>query len=160
MRLSPMPFHPVMRGSIAAALLTIACATNPLAAQEVYKSVDAEGHVTYSDRGAAQSAPKTTLHIDQPDPAEVARLAHEQQLLDADEAVRARQQALEDKNKAAEQHRKQQACDNLRNQYYRMKDAARLYRRDADGTRIYLSDEDADAKREQARRGMIAACGS
>ena len=160
MRISPRVFESVTRGALTAALLTLACATTPLAAQEVYKSVDSEGHVTYSDRGTTKGAPKTSLHVDQPDPAEVARLAHEQQLLNADDATRARQQALEDKNKAAQQRKQQQACERARNSYYQMKDAARLYQRDAAGNRVYLSDADADAKREQARQAMLAACGS
>jgi hypothetical protein len=160
MRMSPSPFYSVIRGAINAALLALACAATPLAAQDVYRSVDAQGHVTYSDRGPTQGAPKTTLHVEQPDPAEVARLAHEQQLLDADEATRARQQALEDKNRAAQQRKQLQTCERARNNYYQIQDAARLYQRDADGNRIYLSDEDADASREQARRTMIAACGS
>jgi hypothetical protein len=160
MRISHGLFDSVTRGAITAALLTLACAATPLAAQEVYRSVDSEGHVTYSDRGATKGAPKTTLHIEQPDPAEVARLAHEQQLLDADEATRVRQQAAEDRNKAAQQRKQQQACERARSNYYQMKDVARIYQRDAQGNRAYLSDEDADATREQARRTMIAACGS
>jgi Domain of unknown function (DUF4124) len=160
MRMSANPFESIIRGAITAALLTLACAATPLAAQDVYRSVDAEGHVTYSDRGTSKGAPKTTLRVEQPDPAEVARLAHEQQLLDADEATRARQQALEDRNRATQQRKQQQACERARNNYYQIKDAARLYQPDADGNRVYFSDEDADAKREQARRTMIVACGS
>jgi hypothetical protein len=41
-----------------------------------------------------------------------------------------------------------------------MKDAARLFKRDADGSRVYMSDEDADAMRQQARQAMSAACGT
>jgi hypothetical protein len=160
MRISHGLFDSVTRGAITAALLALGCAATPLAAQQVYRSVDSQGHVTYADRGATKEAPKTTLHIEQPDPAEVARLAHEQQLLDADEATRARQQALEDRNKATQQRKQQQACERARSNYYQMKDVARIYERDAQGNRAYLSDADADATREQARRTMVAACGS
>jgi len=160
MRISLMLLDSVTRAVIAAALLALAGAASPLAAQDVYRSVDADGHVTYSDRGGSKGAPKTSVHVDQPNPAEVARLAHEQQLLDADEATRARQQALDDRNRAVQQHKQQQACERARSYYDEIKDAARMYQRDAQGNRIYLSDEDADARRAQARRTMIAACGS
>jgi hypothetical protein len=140
--------------------LALVCAASPLAAQEVYKSVDADGHVVYSDRGATKGAPKTAVHVDQPDPAEVARLAHEQALLTADEQARARQQAIDDKNKAQQQHKQQQACEKARSHYSYLRDSARIYQRDTDGSRMYLSDEAADAAREQARQAMIAACGS
>jgi uncharacterized protein DUF4124 len=163
MSISPPAFGRGRCGAMSWALLALACAATPLAAQEVYKSVDAQGHVVYSDRGTTKSAPKTALHIEEPDPAEVARLAHEQELLKADEQARARQQAVDDKTKsqqAQQQHKQQQACEQARNHYYYLKDSPRVYQRDADGNRVFLSDEDADAMREQARRSMLTACGS
>jgi len=147
-------------GAMTVALLALACAVAPLRAQEFYRSVDAQGHVVYSDRGAVKGAPKTMMHVDEPNPAEVARLAHEQELLSADEAARARQQALDDKNKATQQRKKQQACDKARTDYSRMKESARLYQRDATGNRVYYTDDEADVMREQARRAMVATCGS
>ena len=160
MRISAAAFGSVTCGAMTAALIALACAAAPLPAQEVYKSVDADGHVVFSDRGAVKGAPKTTVHVAEPDPAEVARLAHEQELLSADEAARARQQAVEDKNKAVQQRKKQQTCEKTRTEYYHIKESARLYQRDAAGNRVYYSDAEADSLREQARRAMIAACGS
>lgn len=160
MRSATAAFGSVTGGAMIAALLVLACAAAPLTAQEVYKSVDAQGHVVYSDRGVSKGAPKTAVHVDEPNPVEAARLAHEQQLLEADDAARARQQAAADKNKATLERKKQQACEKARNQYFQMKDAARLYGRDAEGNRIYLSDDEADAQRESARRTMVSSCGS
>jgi uncharacterized protein DUF4124 len=160
MRLARAAFDSVTRGATIVALLALACLPAALPAQEVYRSVDANGHVVYSDRGASKSAPRTTLHVKEADPAEAARLAHEQALLDADEAARVKQQALEDKSRANQQHKQQQTCDKARTEYVHMKESARLYKRDAEGNRVYYNDDDADAMREQARRAMVAACGS
>lgn len=160
MRISAAAFGSGTRGAMTMALLALGCAATPLPAQEVYRSVDAQGHVVYSDRSAVKNAPKTSLHFAEPDPGEVARLAHEDELLKADEQARQRQQAIDDKNKAQQQRKQQQACEQARNHYYYLKDSARIYQRDADGNRMYLSDEAADATREQARRAMVAACGS
>jgi hypothetical protein len=160
MRISPPAFGSGTRSAITLALLAFGCAAAPLAAQEVYKSVDADGHVVYSDRGATKSAPKTALHVEEPDPAEVARLAHEQELLKADEQTRMHQQAIEEKSKAQQQRKQQQACEQARSHYNYLRDSARIYQRDTDGSRMYLSDEAADAAREQARRAMVSACGS
>jgi hypothetical protein len=160
MRISPAAFGSRARAVTLVTLLLLGCATTPLTAQEIYKSVDSQGHVVYSDRGGSKSAPKTALHVEEPDPTEVARLAREQELLKADDAARSRQQALEDKSKATQQHKKQLACENARNQYYHMREAARLYKRDDSGSRVYYSDDEADAMREQARQAMVAACGS
>ena len=49
-----------------------------LAAQEVYKSVDSEGHVVYSDRGSSKSSVSTPVHVQESDPAGAAQLAKEQ----------------------------------------------------------------------------------
>ena len=160
MRVFAAAFGSSMHSAMTLALLALACAATPLPAQDVYKSVDAHGHVTYSDRGTVKDAPKTSLRVAEPDPAEVARLAHEDELLKADEQVRMRQQAIDDKNKAQQQRKHQQACEQARNHYNYLKDSARIYQRDADGSRMYLSDEAADAAREQARRAMVSACGS
>jgi hypothetical protein len=148
------------RGAILGALLALARAGDPAAAQEVYKSVDANGRVVYSDRGVTQNAPKTAVHVDEPDPAEVARLAKEQEVLSAADRERARQQAAEDKQKATDEHRKEAACQSARNYYFRVKDQNRIYRRDADGNRVYYSDEEADALKERARQTMSSACGN
>jgi len=148
------------RGAVIGALAALVCGTRPLPAQEVYKSVDAQGHVVYSDRGSSKSAPKTTLHVDEPDPAEAARLAKEQEMLKAEDAQRTKQQASEEKRKATQEHNRQAACESARNKYFHLRDSGRIYTRDADGNRVYYSDEQADAMREQARQAMTAACGT
>lgn len=144
----------------ALALLMLFVSAPPGTAQEVYKSVDADGHVTYSDRGTTKNAPKTSLKVEEGDPAEAARLAKEQQLLKAEDAQRTRQDAADAKNKAAEDRQRESACKNARNNFNRLKDSNRLFKIEADGSRSYYSDEEADAMRLQAQRAMTAACGS
>ena len=151
-------------GTVCGALLCAALLA-PLAAhaQEIYKSVDANGHVVYADRGNSKTAPKTSIHVEPPDAANAARLAKEQQLLDADEQQRKAQQALDDKGRAQQEvkaRQRQQRCQSAKDHYYAMKDATRLYTRDADGNRVYYSDEESDKKRDEARRAMQAACGN
>jgi hypothetical protein len=128
--------------------------------QEIYKSVDAEGNVVYSDRAQSKNAPTTAVHVTEPDPAEVARLAKQQQLLNASDRERQKQEAADAKNRAALERKQQVSCENARNKYFRYKDSGRIYQRDADGNRVFYTDSEADALREQARRSMVAACGS
>ncbi|TLZ38028.1 MAG: DUF4124 domain-containing protein, partial [Gammaproteobacteria bacterium] len=86
------------RGRTALAVLMALAAPGLTPAQEVYKSVDAQGHVVYSDRGATKTAPKTSLHVEPGNPAEAARIAKEQSELKAAELERSLQQAADDKN--------------------------------------------------------------
>jgi hypothetical protein len=152
-------FELAWRGGLAA-LLVLAIVRQPVCAQQVYKSVDASGHVVYSDRGSNKTAEPTAVHVEQPDPAEVARIAKEQAVLNADDQARSKQQAAADKEKAAADRRKDQACQNAKNNYFRLRDTGRLYKRDADGNRVYYSDTELDAMRDDAKRAMTSSCGA
>jgi Domain of unknown function (DUF4124) len=142
------------------ALLLLAHPHRALLAQEVYKSTDAQGHVVYSDRANTSTAKKSEVHVTQPDPTEVARIAKEQEILNAQDAQRKQQQAVEDKKKAQSDREKQTRCDTARNHYFSMKDARRIFHLDADGNRVYDTDPEADARRADAKQAMTAACGT
>ncbi|HVW71371.1 MAG TPA: DUF4124 domain-containing protein [Steroidobacteraceae bacterium] len=130
----------------------------PSHADEVYKSVDAQGHVTYSDRPTTNTAKKTEVEVQQADPAEAQRLAKERQLLKEEDSQRRKQQVLEDRAKQQEAHLREQRCAAARQQYNDIKDAARLFKTDADGNRTYLTDAEADLRREVARQAVQTAC--
>jgi hypothetical protein len=139
---------------------SLGCLPASAPANEVYKSVDAAGHVVYSDRADSKAAEKSVVHVDAPDPVEVARLAREQQMEKAEELQRRRQQSNDEKRNAAEEREHQFQCETARNHYYTLKDARRIFDRDADGNRVYLSDADADRKRDEARLAAVSACGT
>ena len=149
----------VRRGTLLVAVVLLASPTCQPRADDIYKSVDAQGHVVYSDRADTSTAQKAVVNVDRPDAKEVARMAKEQEILKAEDIQRNRQKLIDDAKKAQQDHVKQVQCDAARNHFYALKDARRIYDRDADGNRIYLSDADADAKREDARQAMTAACG-
>ena len=146
------------KGALFLTLMMLMGSRCPAQAGEVYKSIDAQGHVVYSDRPDTSAAQKAVVRVDQPNPREVARNAKEQEILDAEETQRKKQQATEDAKKALQDHNRQVQCDNARDHYYSLKDARRIYDRDAAGNRVYYSDADGDAKREEARLAMVAAC--
>ena len=126
---------------------------------QVYKAVDAQGHVTYSDRPTAAGAQKTDVIVQQANPKEAQRLAKERMLLEAEDDQRTRKAAANEHAKAKEDSAKKQLCDNARRHYNDMKDANRIYTIAADGNREYYSDAQADAMRTEAKRAMDAACG-
>jgi regulator of protease activity HflC (stomatin/prohibitin superfamily) len=139
--------------------LLIAAVANPALADQIYKSVDAQGHVTYSDRPNAAGAQKTDVTVQQADPAEAARLAKERQVLNAEDDQRKKQTLVADKNKAQQDKDKQARCQAAKDHYNSIKDG-RLYKRDSEGNRQFMSDSEADAQRETARQVMNTACGT
>jgi len=143
-----------------AVLMTLLPLLSPICAPragEVYKSIDAQGHVVYSDR-ADSAAQKSVVHVDRPAPTEVARNAKEQAILQVEDSQRRKEQSAEDAKKARDEHNRQVQCDGARSRYYSLKDARRIFERDAEGNRVYYNDADADAKREEARQAMVTAC--
>jgi hypothetical protein len=155
-----MTLEIVRFGAVFAALALVLWPAGTVWSGEVYKSVDAQGHVVYSDHPETGTEQKSEVKVEGPNPTEAARIAKEQAILKAEEAQRNKQKSTEDAKKAQTDHTAQVQCDSARNRYYSLKDARRLYDRDADGNRVYLSDQDGDARREAARQAMTAACGS
>jgi uncharacterized protein DUF4124/YXWGXW repeat-containing protein len=51
-------------GALLVALILLVCPERVLRADDIYKSVDAEGHVVYSDRADRSSAPQTLVQIE------------------------------------------------------------------------------------------------
>jgi hypothetical protein len=120
--------------------------------------VDAQGHVTYSDRPNTTGAQKTAVTVQAPDPTEAARLAKEQAILRAEDDQRKKEQLIASQAKDQEDHAKKARCENARNRYNVLKDSGRLFRLDANGNRAYYTDAEADAKREEARQAVSVAC--
>jgi hypothetical protein len=141
------------------ASVTLVASADPSCADEVYKSVDAQGHVVYSDRATTPTAQKSTVHVIQGDPAEAARATRETNVLKAEDNQRKRDQDMDSRNKAQQDHNKQAACEQARNRYNSLKDANVLYRLDAQGNRVFYTDAEADARKEQAHQAMTTACG-
>jgi Domain of unknown function (DUF4124)/WXXGXW repeat (2 copies) len=51
-------------GALLVALILLVCPARMLRADDIYKSVDAEGHVVYSDRADRSSAPQTLVRLE------------------------------------------------------------------------------------------------
>jgi hypothetical protein len=148
------------RVAIAVAGTLSACLVDPASADQVYKSVDAQGHVIYSDRPTTAGAQKTQIAVQQPDPKEAERLAKERVLLRADDDQRSRQQNDANRVKAQQDSEKKQRCATARSHYNFLTSVNRVFEPTADGNRVYYTDAQADAMRAAAKRAMDDACGT
>jgi Domain of unknown function (DUF4124) len=140
--------------------LLVVSAICPAPAEDIYKSVDAEGHVVYSDRPNSPAAQKADVTVQRPDPKEAERLARQRMLLKAEDDQRRKQEQADSKTRAQQESDKKVQCQNARNHYNFLKDSRRIFAPGADGNREYYTDAQADAMREEARRAMNAACGT
>ena len=137
-----------------------ALAAFPARADQVYKSVDAQGHVVYSDRPNATGAQKTEVTFQQADPKEAARLAKERVILNAEDDQRKKQDAAASKAKAQQDADKKAQCDRARQNYNTLKDVRRLSKVDADGNRQYYTDDQTEAMKAAALQTMNTTCGT
>jgi hypothetical protein len=151
----------IRRGSALLAVIMLWGQELPLSADEVYKSVDAEGHVVYSDRAPSAKAQKSEVRVVQPDAQQAARNAREQEILNAEDKQRKQREAAETAqagDKALQEQQKTTRCNQARDRYNLLKDVNLIYHLDGQGNRVYDTDTQADAKREAARQAMQSAC--
>jgi hypothetical protein len=129
----------------------------------IYKTVDAQGNVVYTDKTPSANSQQSNVHYHEPSAGDLKDLDQQHKALQATQNQRL-QEAVNSNSARAQQEKQQQAqqarCESARNHFYLIKDAGRLYQPNAQGDRVYLTDQEADAKRDQARQAMTDACGS
>ena len=146
-----------MRRVIAFALLvSVLCA----ARADIYRSVDAQGHVQYSDtpspgaelvyQGDAHGSVPTSASQTSRPPS----LAERSEQISSQVAAQAAARAVEKDTEDA--HSKQ--CQQARQMYQQSIDARRLYKTGTDGERQYLTDDEAGELRVKYKLAMDTAC--
>jgi hypothetical protein len=140
------------------ALLTTVLMALPLTAvaADVYRSVDAEGHVQYSDTPSPGAQLVSTADAAAPSSddhgAAQAQKVNEQISQRLTQEAAAREVAKD----TADAHDAQ--CKQAQQAYQSAIQARRLYTMSADGQRQYLSDQQADQQRVSYRMAMETAC--
>ena len=142
-------------------LIALSLAILPLAAfADVYRSVDAQGHVQYSDTyspGATLiSTSGDTSATDTSSDAQKSAsqtLKQGQQVSDQLAHDAAARQVAQDKADAQAQQ-----CKQATDAYNNAVQSRRLYTMGADGQRQFMTDDEADAQRVSLREAMDAAC--
>lgn len=146
-------------------LLTLtAAAGQAMAEKEVFRWVDEQGVVHYSDRPIDPRARPTGITFQATDPARIREQELRQWEQQAQAAESARDQeeqavgALEANSKAQEARIRQLECNAARERYTTYTDAPRLYESLPGGERRYLTDEELSAARSQAEADVETWC--
>lgn len=141
--------------SLAALVLAGACT---LARADVFRWVDSDGIVHYSDEWVPGSVVIKTV---KPHPESSAAASGAST---ASVSNRVSQQVSDQENARAMQQDvarvRDTQCNFARQRYMKAIESRRVYKEGKDGERDYMSDAEADAYREQARKDVQAACGS
>lgn len=129
---------------------------------EIYKWVDEQGRVHYGDKPHAQAE---SIHVEgQGEPAkaapdDTARREHQQRVLKSMQMERERKQALRRQVRAAAEEAEQR-CAEARQRLADINGAGFLYRKNARGERVILSDEERAQAAAQAEAAVKHDCGS
>jgi hypothetical protein len=147
--------------TILAALATMAGSAS---AGDIYVTRDAQGKPVYTDTPQAIPAERLKVHSSSTDPAEVqARYDEQMKRYSADDDARAKSAATTaDAKKAAalSAEDKAQRCGEARNRYAAVMQSYRLYEESPEGERRYLSNEEIDLARADAKKVMDEFCGA
>jgi len=132
-----------------------------LARADVYRWVDEQGQPHYSDQWMPGSVVIKTGKS-RPGGADAAATTEQKSLMATSSRISA--QLQEQDNARAVQEDKARnlevRCKSAKDAYMRAITSRKVYKDEKDGTRTYLSDEEADTYREQVRKAVQDACGS
>lgn len=144
-----------MRGLV---LLLALLGSLPPAAGEVFKWTDGSGRVHYSDRPPAGAGTPVPLRASPaPDPGREAREEHRRRLLEAYERERSQRKAQSAKAREDSADRARR-CAYAREELRRRERTGRMFDFDEAGRRHYLSGEEVDRAREDARAAVRRWC--
>jgi Domain of unknown function (DUF4124) len=148
---------PVLRIPIVLACLA---AVGPRAGQadDIYRTVDAQGHVVYSDHAISADSKKVSVDFVAADPQNASRLAKQQAVVNASDAEQDRNARLEAQQQQQLAADRQRACDSARNRFATFNAGGRIYKVDDQGNRVFYSDQEINAERSSAKAAMDSAC--
>ena len=139
---------------------TLALVAAPLWGNEVYRSVDADGHVRYSDRPEGNNVEKVLIVVPRGTPGarapRAASNAGQASAAASAPAAIAGPIPAETAEPSAEERARN--CATARERVERYEVAHRLYRTGADGEREYLSDAEYDEVRARAAQEVERWC--
>jgi hypothetical protein len=147
--------------SIAPGIAILLFALQASRADDMYKTVDPQGRVTYSDHPLSPSSQRISVQVMPANTQEAARLSREQAAVDAESAQQAKQARRDEDDqakKSAQLAQQQQRCNAARNRYALFAAGGRIFKTDTDGNRVYYSDEEIDQQRILTKAAMDSAC--
>lgn len=138
-----------------AMIVVLALAFAPMAGAQLYKHVDKNGKVTYSDQPPANADAKT-LHI----PSSATGTSGGKSYVAQDKELDKKRKADQEKaGKSADAAKKEEEaakrCEQARAGYQYFAEGGRIFK---PGTRELMTDAEIDSERARARRDMDEAC--
>jgi coenzyme F420-reducing hydrogenase alpha subunit len=140
------------------AIAVLALALAPLASAQLYKWVDKDGKVHYSDQPPPASATKQINVAPGPAAPPPSALEKDKALEKTRAQSRDAAKKAEDAEKLARQ--RQEACEKARSYLKGIENGGRFTTFDAKGDRVYMEQDQIDAETAKARKNVEESCKS
>lgn len=149
--------------AIAFALMLVLFAASTTAVGQIYKWTDEDGNVHFADKPVGEEAEKVAIqskrtNADRVQAEQQARVAASAKAAE-EEAAAAPTGPTADEMQARAEERAQK-CDMYRERMARFVRSRRIYREDENGERVYMTEEEMQAAREQVENQVQEYCNS
>jgi Domain of unknown function (DUF4124) len=145
-------------------LLAALLAWSGMASAVVYKWVDAHGKTQYGDRPPdgvhAEVVEMLVQHAGRAEPARTAAAPAASSAKPATPANAAKDNAVKEQVADDVAQTRDKQCVDAQDHYKKLIEGRRIYKDGANGERQYLSDQEIDAERVNAKRAIDEICGS
>ena len=146
-------------GLLASGIFTAGLAATGAHAEDIWKWVDPQGHVQYSDHWTPGAVLIKSDHPRENDSAspsdDQSQLNATNRRIDEDLSREAAQREVQKDEATA----RDAQCKQAKDRYQKVIQARRIYNEDKNGERTYLTDDEAEKARVQARMDVKNACG-
>lgn len=139
-------------------LVFLALAAAPANANDVFRTVDAQGHVIYSDRPLSADSQRVNVVSAATDPERVAAEAEALRTSEAERRTRAPEGSDMAAARTEQSALRAQACREAREAAETYERAPRLYEELPNGGRRFLTDDELIRIRQGARQAVIDFC--
>jgi hypothetical protein len=141
-------------------VIALACALSPVALAQLYKYVDKDGKVHYTDQPPSTVDPQTMKLQTAPTPGAVPEKSALEREKDAEKG---KAKGKEDPKKAEQLAReaaaKKERCASSTERYRQFSEGGRIYKSDPKtGERSFMEESEMEAERDKARKIMDEAC--
>jgi hypothetical protein len=147
-------------GLLATGVLSAGLAASGAGAEDIWKWVDPQGQVQYSDHWSPGAV---LIKTDHPRTSDATPSSDDQTQLDASNRRIDDDLSREDAQRAVQKDeatKRAAQCKQAKDNYQRVIEARKIYKEDKNGDRSYLTDDEAEKARVQARMDMQSACGA
>lgn len=138
--------------------LVLALASMAVTANEVYRTVERDGTITYSDRPLSANSQLVSVAILPADPERAEAEAEARREMETGRRQQAAESAQLDEARAEQAEIKAAACRDARQKVEVYERSPRIYEPLPDGGRRYLSDEEMARARVAARQAVSEFC--